>query len=85
MSRHNTLPLIGLHSLYCPQEPFNNIKSYIIDTTSNSYQPLWLFCWKRGGGGGISSFCLQETVTLLVMLTLMTMMYIRSLLLVGGM
>ena len=82
MSRHNTLPLIGLHSLYCPQEPFNNIKSYIIDTTSNSYQPLWLFCWK---GGGISSFCLQETVTLLVMLTLMTMMYIHSLLLVGGM
>ena len=30
---------IKIHSLYCPQEPFNNIIKKAIDTTSISYQP----------------------------------------------
>ena len=40
------------HSLYCPQVPFININYKSIDTTSISYQPLWLCCWR----GDISSF-----------------------------
>ena len=37
--RNNKFRLIGLHSLYCPQEPFN-YKSQKI-----SYQPLLSCCW----------------------------------------
>ena len=50
--QNNKFPLI--HSLYCPQEPFNNInyKSHRHYTSCTSYQPLWLCCWR----GDISSF-----------------------------
>ena len=42
-----------IHCLYCPQELFNNInyKSHW-QSTSLSYHPLWLCCWR----GDISSF-----------------------------
>ena len=58
----NKFCLIGLHSLYCPQEPFNNInyKSH----WHLGYQPLYYGYAARGETS--SDSCLQETVTLLV-------------------
>ena len=51
---------IKIHSLYLSTVQRSHLVTLItkaIDTTSNSYQPLWLRCWR----GDISSSFLQKT------------------------
>ena len=50
---------IKIHSLYLSTVQRSFLVTLItkaIDTTSNSYQPLWLRCWR----GDISSFFLHK-------------------------
>ena len=62
--RNNKFRLI--HSLYCPQEPFNNINYKAIDTTSIRYQLLWLWlCRWRGDISSCLSSCLLDPSSLL--------------------
>ena len=54
---------IKIHSLYLSTVQKSNSVTLItkaIDTTSNSYQPLWLRCWR----GDISSFFYKKKQTL---------------------
>ena len=59
---------IRIHSLHLSTVQRSHLVTLItkaIDTTSISYQPLWLRCWR----GDISSFFLQKNLTLLVRCT----------------